>query len=99
MLPILVLSYDTTRSLALGTTLRLPSQGQRSHAARLANMDVEKFIGGDYAQLTNTNVRSFGWRGVTVTVKDRQTKESKNILNEINGMVKCGEMLALMGPS
>ncbi|KAI7261954.1 putative ABC transporter [Hortaea werneckii] len=61
--------------------------------------DIEKMIGGDYAQLTNTNIRSFGWKGVTVTVKDRQTQQPKNILSDINGIVKSGELLALMGPS
>ncbi|QIX01973.1 hypothetical protein AMS68_007490 [Peltaster fructicola] len=61
--------------------------------------DIEKMIGGDYAQLTNTNVRSFGWKGVTVTVKDRQSQQPKTILSDINGLVKAGELLALMGPS
>lgn len=61
--------------------------------------DIEKMIGGDYAQLTNTNIRSFGWKGVTVTVKDRQTQQPKTILSDINGIVKSGELLALMGPS
>ncbi|KAI7375759.1 hypothetical protein KC332_g18537, partial [Hortaea werneckii] len=61
--------------------------------------DIEKMIGGDYAQLTNTNIRSFGWKGVTVTVKDRQTQQPKNILSDISGIVKSGELLALMGPS
>ena len=61
--------------------------------------DIEKMIGGDYAQLTNTNIRSFGWKGVTVTVKDRQSQQPKTILNDINGIVKAGELLALMGPS
>lgn len=61
--------------------------------------DIEKMIGGDYAQLTNTNIRSFGWRGVTVTVKDRQSQQQKTILSDINGIVKAGELLALMGPS
>ena len=61
--------------------------------------DIEKMIGGDYAQLTNTNIRSFGWKGITVTVKDRQTQQPKNILSDINGIVKAGELLALMGPS
>ncbi|KAL2354972.1 putative ABC transporter [Cryomyces antarcticus] len=60
--------------------------------------DLEK-LGGDYAQLTNTTIRSFGWEGVTVTVKDRQTKQQKTILSDVNGVVKSGELLALMGPS
>lgn len=61
--------------------------------------DIEKMIGGDYAQLTNTNIRSFGWKGVTVSVKDRQSQQPKTILSDINGIVKAGELLALMGPS
>lgn len=61
--------------------------------------DVEKMIGGDYAQLTNTNIRSFAWKGVTVTVKDRQSQQPKTILSDVNGIVKAGELLALMGPS
>ena len=61
--------------------------------------DIEKMIGGDYAQLTNTNIRSFGWKGVTVTVKDRHTQQAKTILSDVNGLVKSGELLALMGPS
>ena len=61
--------------------------------------DIEKMIGGDYAQLTNTNIRSFGWKGVTVTVKDRQSQQPKTILSDVNGIVKAGELLALMGPS
>ncbi|GAM89868.1 hypothetical protein ANO11243_079080 [Dothideomycetidae sp. 11243] len=62
--------------------------------------DDEKIIGGgDYAQLTNTNVYSFGWKGVTVTVKDRQTQQPKNLLCDINGMAKAGQLVALMGPS
>jgi len=61
--------------------------------------DVEKMIGGDYAQLTNTNVRSFGWKNVTVKVKDRASGSSKTLLNDVSGLVKGGELLALMGPS
>ena len=61
--------------------------------------DIEKMIGGDYAQLTNTNIRSFGWKGVAVTVKDRQSQQPKTILSDVNGIVKSGELLALMGPS
>lgn len=71
----------------------------RTQTDRRRMSDIEKMIGGDYAQLTNTNIRSFGWKGVTVTVKDRQTQQPKNILSDINGIVKSGELLALMGPS
>ena len=63
--------------------------------------DDEKIVGssGDYAQLTNTNVYSFGWQGVTVTVKDRLTQQPKNLLSDVNGMAKAGQLVAIMGPS
>ncbi|KAK5004521.1 hypothetical protein LTR28_008800, partial [Elasticomyces elasticus] len=52
--------------------------------------DVEKWQGNaDYAQLTNHNVRSFGWKGVTVTVKDRVSQQPKTILSDVNGIVKA----------
>lgn len=60
--------------------------------------DVEKMM-GDYAQLTNHNIRSFLWRGVSVNVKDRQSREDKAILNNVNGIVYAGELMAIMGPS
>jgi hypothetical protein len=52
--------------------------------------DVEK-SGGDYAHLTNTSIKSFGWEGISVTVKDRQTKQPKDILSSVNGMIKAGK--------
>lgn len=68
-------------------------------ASRSTTMsDVEKMM-GDYAQLTNHNIRSFLWRGVSVTVKDRQTHEDKPILNNVSGIVYAGELMAIMGPS
>lgn len=63
-------------------------------------VDDEKIVGtGDYAQLTNTNVYSFGWKGVTVTVKDRQTQQPKHLLSDVSGMARAGQLVALMGPS
>ena len=61
--------------------------------------DVENMIGRDYTQLTNTEIRSFAWEGVTVKVKERQSKKQKTILSDVSGVVKAGELLALMGPS
>lgn len=52
-------------------------------------IDAEKNILG-YARLTNASIRSFGWEGVTVTVKDRTTKKPKTILGGIDGIVKAG---------
>jgi len=51
--------------------------------------DLEK-TAGDYAHLSNTTVRSFGWDGVTVYVKDRATKKPKTILQSVNGFVQAG---------
>ena len=68
-------------------------------STRIQMSDVEKLTDSEYAQLTNTNVRSFGWKGIDVTVKDRQSKKPKAILSDVCGLVEAGEMLALMGPS
>jgi hypothetical protein len=61
--------------------------------------DIEKdAAGAGYAHLTNETVNSFSWSDVTVTVKDRATKQPLDILSGVNGIVEAGEMLALMGP-
>jgi len=61
--------------------------------------DVEKDAAvPDYAHLTNETVQSFSWDNVTVTVNDRATKQPLDILSGVNGIVKAGEVLALMGP-
>lgn len=81
------------------TTSHTLLRTQLMHASRSTTMsDVEKMI-GDYSQLTNHNIRSFLWRGVSVSVKDRQTHEDKPILNNVSGIVYAGELMAVMGPS
>lgn len=61
--------------------------------------DVEKdAAASDYAHLTNDSVQSFSWDNITVTVKDRRSKQPLDILSNVNGIVDAGEMLALMGP-
>jgi hypothetical protein len=61
--------------------------------------DVEKdAAGANYAHLINDSVQNFSWNNVTVTVKDRATRQPLNILSGINGFVEAGELLALMGP-
>lgn len=51
------------------------------------------------AHLINDIVQSFGWQGMNVTVKDRLTKQPLSILSDANGLVKAGELIAIMGPS
>ncbi|EUC40320.1 hypothetical protein COCMIDRAFT_9790 [Bipolaris oryzae ATCC 44560] len=62
--------------------------------------DVEKGADtADFAHLTNDVVQSFSWQDVTVTVKDRASKQPLDILANVSGVLEAGEMLALMGPS
>ncbi|KAF7554653.1 hypothetical protein G7046_g6761 [Stylonectria norvegica] len=49
--------------------------------------------------LQNTTVKNITWRGVTVTVKDRESKKPKTIVDNVDGVVDAGEICALMGPS
>lgn len=53
------------------------------------SMDVEQKV-VDEAYLRNTTVHNFTWQGVTVTVKDRKTKQPKVILDGIDGTVRAG---------
>ena len=62
--------------------------------------DIEKdTTGSDFAHLTNHVVQSFSWQHVIVTVKDRTSKQPIDILSSVSGIVKAGEVMALMGPS
>jgi hypothetical protein len=67
-------------------------------ASSYHSADVEKAAGQDFSHLTNETVKSFSWDNVTVTVKDRATKQPLDILSGVNGIVEAGELLALMGP-
>jgi hypothetical protein len=57
------------------------------------DIDIEKSSGGDYAPLTNSTVQSYAWENISVTVKDRETKQPKTIVSKINGIVKAGKYL------
>jgi ABC-type multidrug transport system ATPase subunit len=62
--------------------------------------DIEKGTDtSDFAHLTNDIVQTFSWENVTVTVKDRATKQPLDILSNVSGILEAGEILALMGPS
>jgi hypothetical protein len=60
------------------------------------NHDLEKK--GDYAHLHNSLVRSFAWENVSVLVSDRTSKKSRAILERSNGLIRAGEIMAIMGP-
>jgi hypothetical protein len=53
------------------------------------SVDIERKAVGE-AHLRNTTVHNFSWKGITVTVKDRDTKQPKAILDNIDGIVKAG---------
>lgn len=61
----------------------------------IAQLDIEN---GSHDHFYNKSIRSFLWKGVTVKVKDRK-KQHKTILSNIDGMVREGELMAVMGPS
>ncbi|KAJ5908791.1 hypothetical protein N7495_001473 [Penicillium taxi] len=67
-----------------------------SRTPDLEGVDLERNENGF---LMNTSVRNFSWSGLTVTVKDRQTKKARDLINGISGDVLQGEVVALMGPS
>ncbi|CAG8978076.1 hypothetical protein HYALB_00000748 [Hymenoscyphus albidus] len=73
------------------------SDGQNLQEKHLA-MDVEENAAVN-SYLLNNSVKNLTWKGITVYVKDHKTKEPKAILDNIDGIAKAGEMIALMGPS
>jgi hypothetical protein len=52
--------------------------------------DLEKDAGNGSAHLTNHSIQSFAWKDVTVTVKDRHTKQPLQILAGVDGVVQAG---------
>ena len=62
----------------------------------VAQADIEN---GSHDHFYNKSIRSFLWTGVTVKVKDRHSKQHKSILSNVDGMVREGELMAVMGPS
>lgn len=51
------------------------------------------------SHLANDVVAALSWSKLQVVVKDRATKQPMEILSDSTGVVKAGEMLAIMGPS
>lgn len=46
--------------------------------------------------LRNHSVQNFSWSGLTVTVKDRQTKQARKLINDICGDVQQGSLGLLL---
>jgi hypothetical protein len=49
----------------------------------------------DDTRLHNDIVKTFAWEGVSVHVKDRQTKQPKCILENSSGYVEAGRLSAM----
>lgn len=52
-------------------------------------VDVERQVHAE-AHLVNTTVQNITWRRVTVTVKDKETKLPKAIVENVEGIVEAG---------
>lgn len=70
---------------------REASGSEGGSSAYKEGLDVEQH-GAELAEahLRNTTVRSISWRGVSVTVKDRETKQPKAIVDNVEGYVEAG---------
>lgn len=55
----------------------------------VVNIDIERHAVAE-AHLQNTTIRNITWKGVTVTVKDRDTKQLKAIVENVEGIVEAG---------
>jgi ABC-type multidrug transport system ATPase subunit len=74
-------------------------KGTPSHHAGSTGSDPEWGHPDDGQHLVNNTVRCITWTDVTVTVKDRETKQPRAIVDSVSGFVEAGEICALMGPS
>ncbi|GLB06836.1 hypothetical protein AtubIFM57258_002153 [Aspergillus tubingensis] len=66
-------------------------------SSKLDGSDLERNEATSFFR--NNTVNNFSWRDLTVTVKDRHTKQPRNLIDGISGSVQQGELVALMGPS
>lgn len=68
-----------------------PRHTSQSSQHDMLSVDLEKGAGDE--QLKNTTVKNFAWRNVTVTVKDHKTKQPKELLRNVRGVVQAGTTL------
>lgn len=62
--------------------------GSLDNETSTPTLDVE--WDGDSRFLMNHSVKNLSWTGLTVTVKDRQTKQPRDLINDISGNVEQG---------
>lgn len=79
--------------------LHLPDRFRDSQPRSEATMTDLELNAIPSVHLVNDTVKTFGWKAMNVTVKDRKTKAPLSILSDANGLIKAGEMIAIMGPS
>lgn len=53
-----------------------------------SSADLEKNEANRF--LMNDIVQDFSWSGLTVTVKDRQTKQARDLINDVSGSIQQG---------
>ncbi|KAJ6168146.1 hypothetical protein N7497_000989 [Penicillium chrysogenum] len=63
----------------------------------VGTLDLEQNNGDQF--LMNHTVQRYSWKGLTVTVKDHETKKARDLITDMSGDVQQGEFVALMGPS
>lgn len=66
------------------------SQSSECNAHNALIVDIEQKAVDD-GSLRNDIVRNFAWQDLTVTIKDRKTKEPKAILAHVDGYVEAGK--------
>lgn len=69
--------------------------GRNHNETSTPTLDVE--WDADSRFLVNHSVKTFSWTGLTVTVKDRQTKEARDLINDISGDVQQGMFVRIDG--
>lgn len=55
----------------------------------VSNTDLERNEKNQF--LMNHTVRDFSWSGLTVTVKDRQTKNARDLICDVSGSTQQGK--------
>ena len=66
---------------------------QRASSDEVGVLDLERNESGRF--LMNYSVQNFSWSGLTVTVKDRQTKQPRDLINGVSGDAQQGKLKRL----